>query len=93
MEKNNSLKIAKSLTYLNIGGIIILMFYSVALRYQLMSMIKNVTASDFTVHVKNIPPTTTKEQLTQIIEKKYASQKIKVSNVNYCYNVDEMMAF
>jgi hypothetical protein len=49
------------------------------------------TPSDYALLVRNIPITMKKEELTIKFESIFSNFNVKVSEVNYCYEVEEMI--
>jgi hypothetical protein len=87
---------ADSLMYLNMVGIIYLLIHTIFMRRTLVKMAldldhKEVTPSDFALLVRNIPADMTKEKLTELIECRFAKGQVKVSYVNLCYNIQDMV--
>jgi len=82
--------------YFNMAGIVYLLIHSIILRRSLVAMNlyidrNEVSPSDFALLVRNIPLTTTKEDLIKQLEARYNHVKLKVQYVNLCYNIDQMV--
>ena len=50
-----------------------------------------LTPSDFSLVVRNIPLDITKEKLISLIEERFSRSKVKVVYVNYCYNIEDIV--
>jgi hypothetical protein len=97
MVGSRELSFGDALIYLNMAGVLIVLIYSIFLRRSLVKMHltldqDKVTPSDYGLLVKNVPASLSREELTKKLEERYSYAGAKISYVNYCYDVEEMVA-
>lgn len=92
--KDNKSNLFRSdlIVYLNIIGVLYVLFHSIYLRKLLVGMSfdldkKEISPSDFGVVVRYEPKNLTKEKIKEEIEKRFADKGVKVEYVNPCFNI------
>lgn len=86
------------IVYLNIVGVVYMLIHSIFLRRMLVKMgidvdKKEVSPSDYAILVRGLPPETDKDELKRNIEAQYAEYGVKISYINMCYDIEQMMNF
>jgi hypothetical protein len=95
-DKNSNLFRADIVVYLNIIGVLYMLFHSVRLRQLLVGMSieldrKEISPSDYAILIRNLPKDVSKEKLKEQVEKKFP--EAKVAYVNLCYDITQMVEF
>lgn len=91
MDRSSNLFRADLIVYLNILGVVYMLFHSIFLRRLLVKLSleidkKETSPSDFAIVVRNIPKNVSKDSLKVQIEKMF-NDEVKVSYVNLCYDI------
>jgi hypothetical protein len=81
---------ADLIVYLNIVGVVYVLFHSIYLRRLLVSMSieldqGEISPSDFAILVRNLPKDVTKERIKEQIESQFPDTK--VAYINFCYDI------
>jgi hypothetical protein len=93
---SNTEAMADALMYFNMLGIGYLLIHTIFMRKSLVKMAsdldhKEVTPSDFALLVRNIPKDMTKEKLIELLETRFVKGQVKVSYINMCYDITDMV--
>ncbi|CAI2381736.1 unnamed protein product [Moneuplotes crassus] len=80
--------------YLNFGAILVILILENILRRRQNILVKkidekNITPPDFTVYAMNLPLDKSQEQVKEWFENYDDELKLKVSKINYCYDIKE----
>ena len=51
---------------------------------------RNITPSDFTVFVNNIPFRKSQEETKEFFTEQFVNEGVQVMKVNYCYNIQKI---
>jgi hypothetical protein len=89
---NSNLFRADVIVYINILGVLYMLFHSIYLRKLLVQISiildrDEISPSDFGILVRGLPADCTKEKLKEQFEADFADAQVKVSYVNLCYDI------
>jgi hypothetical protein len=94
LEDNSNAYLGNILVGFNMTGIFCVVFYSIFLKKKMYEMQNQLdwekdTPSDYAILVRNVPLSFARDKntLKEYFETEYSAMDVKVSEVNYCYEV------